>query len=226
MGNRKSRVDAAETLIVSNREREKRSEELRNDDDIKLIWCYEQLNASNEEMNKTKELWGRIGDYVCFHENQQTCIDYMNTIQEKRIIVISSGPSALEFVKKIHRLKQVDSIFIFSHSDLDRLDESVRLRYVKVIDIYTEIHLLREAIRKDINRIEKSLAEFSFYQKEKSFTDLTAESGSFLFFQLCKSALFSMEKTDESKQEMLSECRLYYHGVKEELDNIEEFNTK
>ncbi|CAF1445602.1 unnamed protein product [Didymodactylos carnosus] len=106
MGNRKSRVDAAETLIVSNREREKRSEELRNDDDIKLIWCYEQLNASNEEMNRTKELWGRIGDYVCFHENQQTCIDYMNTIQEKRIIVVSSGPSALEFVKKIHRLKQ------------------------------------------------------------------------------------------------------------------------
>ncbi|CAF1445584.1 unnamed protein product [Didymodactylos carnosus] len=122
--------------------------------------------------------------------------------------------------------RQVDSIFIFSHSDLDRPDESVRLRYVKVIDIYTEIHLLREAIRKDINRIEKSLAEFSFYQKEKSFTDLTAESGSFLFFQLCKSALFSMEKTDESKQEMLSECRLYYHGIKEELDNIEEFNTK
>ncbi|CAF1689176.1 unnamed protein product, partial [Adineta ricciae] len=70
----------------------------------------------------------------------------------------------------------------------------------------------------------KQAAAFSVYnQAEKATRDLTRETGSFLFFQLFKTALLSMTKTEQAKTMMISKCRDYYRGNEAELANITEF---
>jgi hypothetical protein len=61
-------------------------------------------------------------------------------------------------------------------------------------------------------------------KKEKATRDLSKEAGSFLFFQLFKSLLKNMPKTEEAKVRMVTTCRNdYRRGNLTEMANIEDF---
>lgn len=73
--------------------------------------------------------------------------------------------------------------------------------------------------------LEKQNNAFSIYnKKEKATRDLSKEAGSFLFFQLIKTVIKTIPKTEQAKASMVVTCRDYYRGNKKELENIEEFD--
>ncbi|CAF1168954.1 unnamed protein product [Didymodactylos carnosus] len=232
MGNGKSQPNIANSSTVSQEiqlndvPKRERSQNDRNEEDITLIWFDDQKNTTDEEANKTKEILRLVNDYFLFYQDEQVCLNYIEKVIKEKVLLIVSGSSITQFITKTHNLKQVDSIFIFCCSDQDNLMETLMSDYPKIIGIYTDIQILKQAIQKTLDLIEKQSAAFSLYdENEKDTRDLTKESGSFLFFQLYKEVLLNMEQTTESKEEMIVKCNDYYKGNKKELENIKLFQT-
>ena len=85
--------------------------------------------------------------------------------------------------------------------------------------------MLRDAISKSCEELDKQTAVFSMYnKKEKAIYNLSKEQGSFLFFQLFKILLKNLPKIYEAKQTMIRICRNYYRGNLTELANIDDFD--
>ena len=86
------------------------------------------------------------------------------------------------------------------------------------------VETLKKSIERSREELDKQTEVFSMYnKKEKATRDLSKEAGSFLFFQLFKSVLKNMPKTEEAKVRMVTTCRNYYRGNMIEMANIDDF---
>jgi hypothetical protein len=150
------------------------------------------------------------------------CIEYITPITNKVFLIIDGTPSAA-LIEGIEPLKQIDSVFIYSSSTDSVTDISVKQRSYLVNRCDNDA-VFTDTLQKSRDELEKQTAAFSMYnKKEKATRDLSKEAGSFLFFQLFKSVLKNMPKTDEAKKTMVTTCRNYYRGNLTELGNIDDF---
>ena len=94
-----------------------------------------------------------------------------------------------------------------------------------LINYCEDVVALTKGIQRSREELDKQTEIFSMYnKKEKATRDLSKEAGSFLFFQLFKSVLKNMPRTDEAKMRMVNTCRNYYRGNLTELANIDDFD--
>lgn len=173
-------------------------------------------------MSTKANIWFR-----CFYskiaENEHDCINSISTISNKKIFLVLDNSPSDTLLASLNSLSQVDSVFVYS-STSNKADESNEVRQNRIITRCQNATALKDAIQAAYEDFAKHAATFSTYnQKEKATRDLTKESGSFLFFQLFKSALMNMPKMVDSKAMMVSRCRDYYRGNTTELANIDEF---
>jgi len=134
------------------------------------------------------------------------------------------GAPSTTFVESIEKLKQIDSVFVYSPS-VDSITTINTKEHPFLVNWCENDAVLIDTLRKSREELDKQTAAFSMYnKKEKATRDLSKEAGSFLFFQLFKNVLKNMPKTAEAKKTMVTTCRNYYRGNLTELANIEEFD--
>lgn len=209
MGNKEAKLDTVELISPE--------VSTSNDQEDVCIICLDF------QFHEIKNSLFKISSYVYFVYSEQECLDFIKTIGiEKIFLIISSAETEIrqDLLFELNSNDIIDSIFIYSNSSNETITHSA----TKIIGIYTcELDLIR-SIQKMIRLYERQQAAFSLYnQQEKNTRDLTQESGSFLFFQLFKEVLLTMQQTSESKQEMIDECKDYFRRNTTELKNIELF---
>lgn len=138
--------------------------------------------------------------------------------------MVLDGKPTGTFIEAIDKLKQVDSIFVFAPSD-----ETIAVLNEKqhgfLVNLCENEDALTMTIQRSSVELDKQNNAFSIYnKKEKATRDLSKEAGSFLFFQLIKTVIKNIPKTEESKATMVATCRNYYRGNKTELSNIDDFD--
>ncbi|CAF4925170.1 unnamed protein product [Rotaria sp. Silwood1] len=121
-----------------------------------------------------------INNFIVFHIDLKTCIDYIESITNEKIFLVTSGRDALNILIRVHALKQIDSIFIFCLKP--KKYQYLLQTYIKLIGIYTKRHELLNSLKENIILVEKHLETFNFYNqhKQKSTRDLSKESAEFL----------------------------------------------
>ncbi|CAF1364850.1 unnamed protein product [Rotaria sordida] len=55
----------------------------------------------------------QINNYVVFQTDLEACIDYIKSITNEKIFLVTSGRDAKSILKEVHELAQIDSMFIF-----------------------------------------------------------------------------------------------------------------
>jgi hypothetical protein len=215
MGNKEAKSDAVE-LIPSEPTVVTVDDILPVDqEDIQLIWY-----STSANFHAIKESLLKISNYVHFVYSEDECLDFIKTVKSEKIFLILSSNICQDLLCKFNSFDVIDSIFIYSDSK-----EVTTNATTKIVGIYTCEFDLIESIRKTMRLCEKQQAAFSLYdQQEKNTRNLTQESGSFLFFQLFKDVLLNMQRTPESKKEMIERCKDYFHRNTKELQNIDLFN--
>lgn len=204
-----------------------------NNEQITLVWLdrYAINNKSSfsEDIHLTKTILRELNDYVVLFDHESECLNYISSVKNETILLIVSGSYATpNLLNTLHVSRHVDSIFIFCQdkNNYERLQTNI---YYKIIGIFDEQISLCSSIKHAITLADKQSNIFALYNsdKQKSMRDLSRESGSFIFLQLVKQVIKRMSannaSTDDSKQEMITKCRLYYRGNQKEMKNIDDF---
>ncbi|CAF1084934.1 unnamed protein product [Didymodactylos carnosus] len=194
----------------------------QNQEEITLVWL--DVKPVVDQLIHREQKLREINDYCKFYYDQNSCIEYIHSSVNVKVFLVIPGSLANNILLKVHKLEQVDFVFIYC-IERDRY-LSLLNDYSKLVGIYTSENDLMKSIQNTIKLVEKRLITLNSYNhKQKSTRDLTTESGSFLFFQLFKDILMNMPQTNESKHEMIRKCRDYYCDNKKQLKNIELFNS-
>ncbi|CAF3736158.1 unnamed protein product [Rotaria sp. Silwood1] len=180
---------------------------------------------SNNHAEQTKKQLGQINDYVVLYNQLESCISFIHSIHNEKIIFVSSISDTLQILSHIVSLPQTDSIFVFNEEKVN--NEHLVLEQSKLIGIYDELDLLCLSIKEQINFLDQHLQTFSFFDQHEHFTkDLSKQTADLLWFQLYHDVLFDLTHDKEAKQEMIDVCRSYYRDNIKELEMIKKFENE
>ncbi|CAF3102904.1 unnamed protein product [Rotaria socialis] len=195
-----------------------------NKEDITLLWLEKSIDDSENSQYIQTSLF-ELNTFVQFYTDPQLCIDYIRTIRNEKIFLITGGLVTEEVLSEIHPLLMVHAIFIFP---LNPSEQTFLLNdYPKVIGIFTELASLIESVQTTIHLASKHMIAFSLFdqQEQKTTRDLSKNSASFLWNQLLVDALKQMPQTEDAKRDMLDRCSDYYRTNRVELKRIELFHN-
>jgi tetratricopeptide (TPR) repeat protein len=195
-----------------------------NKESISLIW-FDPNIGSREDTEQTKQQLRLINDYVIFRTDLEQCISLIQSINNEKIFLITSGSRALELLPVISALSQIDSIFIYCMK-IDRYQHLIS-DYSKTIGIYNNLNTLCTSIREQIDLVDKQLQAFSFFdQHQQSTKDLAQKPAEFLWFHLFNHIILRLPRNQQAKQQMINICRQYYRGNTKELSLIDQFDRE
>jgi plasmid stabilization system protein ParE len=84
-----------------------------NPEIFSLIWLDATVNSNEENLNVQQQLRTLIHHLKAF-DNVNECLQYIRSIsKQNRIILIVSGRLGREIVPRIHRLRQISSIYVY-----------------------------------------------------------------------------------------------------------------
>ncbi|UJR38559.1 hypothetical protein I4U23_031225 [Adineta vaga] len=215
---------------VNGKEKSKRGEDQRSpgteqqtisDDDVYIVY----LSYESPKKTVLDVLKAINNNEIQLVQTEEDCVDRIKSMSDKKIFLILENPPSQTLLESLNTLTNVDSVIVYSSSFNKSANETDQVQNSRVITRCENPESLLNTIQSVRNDLAKQTAAFSVYnQNEKSTRDLSKESGSFMFFQLLKSVLMNMPKTQEAKQMMVDKCKEYYRGNLVELANINEFD--
>ncbi|CAF3665333.1 unnamed protein product [Rotaria sordida] len=180
---------------------------------------------SNNHVEQIKKQLRQINDYIVFHTQLESCITFIQSIDNEKIFFVSSISDILQISSHLEILSQIDSIFIFNWERVDH--EYLVFTNSKLIGIYNDFDLLCLSIEEQVHFLHRHLQTFNFLDQDEYLTkDLSKQTIDLLWFQLYHDVLFQLTYDEESKQEMIDVCRSYYRDNITALKMIEEFKNE
>jgi len=190
----------------------------RGNDDTKYIY----FHCSSPQQNLIDRLQTFTKTLSTFNDETE-CIEFVKSVNGKAFLIVD-GPPQATLIDAVEPLKIIDSLFVYSAAQ-NAVEELNKKQHTFIVNWCQNESILSDSIQKSREELDKQTAAFSMYnKKEKATRDLSKEAGSFLFFQLFKSAIQNMPKTDAAKKSMVNTCRDYYRGNLTELKNIDDFD--
>ncbi|CAF4120178.1 unnamed protein product, partial [Rotaria sordida] len=194
-----------------------RLNEIQNHEDYKIVWLSSNNNIPYEE---------NIADYLQKYDSFEICDDYIKQIRSERIILLVLVNFS-EYVPYFNDFHQIQSIYVFENS-LQNINYEVQ-KYSKLINIFTDEHMLIERLRRDIlfiyrNDLSINISCLHDIEIQQSFTISDQNKGMFLWnhvfiYYLVNSPNIEMKKL---KEDMIQQSRLEYQ---DKLTEINDFNN-
>jgi hypothetical protein len=198
-------------------------------EDVTLIWVDRDANESTDCLHTQNCLRAVVNDLKVF-ECERQCIDYLEWIApEKTIFLLISGLLAESVLSRTHSIPQLDAVYIFC---LDHEKHAPLMnQYAKIRGIFMDKFKLFHHMAEDILKYnEKSFSTHIFAQKhehgiETSMRDFVDDNKiSTNWVELFCFVLIHLPlDRKQAKQDMLAQCRMYYHGNEAEQRRINEF---
>ncbi|CAF4013584.1 unnamed protein product [Rotaria sordida] len=189
------------------------------DEDLTIIWFDDKID------DEIKTMLEQSHDHVKICYSFDEMILTIDNIRNEKIILIVAGRYSRETLFRIHDNDKIDTIYIFClnislYQDL--IDEK---KYSKLLGIYTEYTSLFSILKQQIYLILKHLSIFNLINStDKPIRDLEYESCNYLWYQLFRDTLMTMQtETEQCKQQLIDYCRSYYRFNKKYLEEIDIF---
>ncbi|CAF1335203.1 unnamed protein product, partial [Didymodactylos carnosus] len=208
--------------------------EIENLEVFSLVWCDSDVDRIAEYRQTQMELRRSINFLKTF-DNIEECEGYIvqNTPESEEIILIVSDAIGKTLVPRIHALKQVNSIYVYS-KDREKNEQQWIEGYNKIRGVPMKSDDLVAAISKDQRKREQIqdsiILPVNFFNPnvQQTHKNLSSENGDFMWFQLCIEALLRMktEDIDSSKAELVKLCKEQYQDNKSELKILDELTTE
>jgi tetratricopeptide (TPR) repeat protein len=190
-----------------------------------LIWVDVNLDKLKVDYtNNLTQLQAVVGEVNVFKQPDE-CIDFLNTIQDEKVVLITSGSLGRHLVSDIHELPQIDAIYIFCH--VKSHHGQWTKQWPKIKGVYTTIKPICQALERAVKQYYQDAIAISFVSanEEISSPNLNQLESTFMYTDIFKEILFDLEYTDQSIKDLANYCRKIYAGNKKELDIINEFEN-
>ncbi|CAF0750076.1 unnamed protein product [Adineta steineri] len=80
---------------------------------VLLIWLDNNIDKTNVDCQNTITKLRRAVNDINTYTNGDKCLEFIQTIVDKKVCIIISGSLGQQIVRRVHNMSQVDSIFIF-----------------------------------------------------------------------------------------------------------------
>ncbi|CAF1111586.1 unnamed protein product [Adineta ricciae] len=169
--------------------------------DVSVIWLDTHIHSSNPDyQNAIKHLQYIVNGIYTFADNDE-CIDFILTLTDTDVCLITSGSVGQRLVPCIHDISNIDSIFIFC-DDQNRHEQWAK-NWCKVKSVSIDIIHICEQLTKIIRRYELTAIPMSFVQSGKRLDRLEP---SFMYTKIIKEILLTIQFKDEHIKQFVKYC--------------------
>ncbi|CAF1522351.1 unnamed protein product [Adineta ricciae] len=113
--------------------------------EVLLVWLDANIDNNNDDVQNTITLLRRAVNDVNTYTDNDKCIQFVKSIENRKACMIISGSLGQLIVPQIHELSQVDSIFIFRGNK--RRHKRWTKDWPKIKGIFTEIKPICKALK-------------------------------------------------------------------------------
>ncbi|CAF1671927.1 unnamed protein product, partial [Adineta ricciae] len=189
--------------------------DIRRIQEVLLIWLDANIENNNDDVQNTITLLRRAVNDVNTYTDNDKCIQFVKSIENRKACMIISGSLGQLIVPQIHELSQVDSIFIFRGNK--RRHKGWTKDWPKIKGIFTEIKPICKALKRVAQQCEQNAVSISFVASGKKLDQLDP---SFMYTQLIKEILSTIKFDNKHIQDYVKYCREIFHDNDEELKNV------
>ncbi|CAF1467396.1 unnamed protein product [Adineta steineri] len=183
---------------------------------VLLIWLDNNINDNNVDRNNTiKQLKSIVNNINTFTDGEE-CIEFIQTITSNKVCMIVSGSLGQYIMPHVHDIFQVDTIFIFS--DNQKYQKQWAKEWPKIKGVFSDIISICGALKQTAYQCEQNAISISFVASNKKLDQLDP---SFMYTQILKEILLTIDFEDKHIKEFITYCRVAFVENEYDLHNIE-----
>jgi tetratricopeptide (TPR) repeat protein len=193
---------------------------------VLLIWLDANIDEDKDaDCQNTITQLQRVVNNVNTFTNDDRCIEFIDTIDtnNNKACMIISGSFGQQIVPRVHKMSQVDSIFILCSNK--KYHEQWTKDWAKIKGVFTEITPICEALKVAAQQCEHNATPISFMatggddNNQKKLDQLDC---SFMYTQILKDILLTITFEPKHIQEYIEHCREQFADIEKKLTDVEE----
>jgi tetratricopeptide (TPR) repeat protein len=192
-----------------------------------LVWLDKNIDEVNSKdcRNSITKLRQVVNTVNAFTDLGQ-CVDFINGTEEEEAFVICSGALGETLVRAVHNKPQVSAIYILCKNKTGH--EQWAKDWPKVNGVYTDIKPICEALKRAAHDCDHNSISIRFIKTTDgaSNQNLDTLDRSFMYTQILKEILFTIDFDQIHINEFLTYCREQFAGNTIELKNIDKLEKE
>jgi hypothetical protein len=187
------------------------------------VWIDGTMDPSDNNWQQILDEMDAIVNTSQVFTHVDKCHSYIQTMEERRALIISSGSLGGDILPKMHGLEQVDAIYII-YGDTSWHAEWAQ-EWTKIKGVHKKLRPIREAIEGKVKHINYNDTVINFVSSAQfdSTNNLDQLEPSFMYIQLFNDVFLAIEYDDESKAMLVAYCRDHYQNNLGKLAIVNEF---
>ncbi|CAF1168295.1 unnamed protein product [Adineta steineri] len=214
MNGEKSTTNAS---VVSKDADDRRRTNLQQVQNVLLIWLDSNIDETNDDCQNTIIKLRRAVNNIKTYTNGDQCLEFIQTIIDKKVCMIISGSLGQHIVPRVHNMSQVDSIFIFTDNQKHH-DQWVK-DWPKIKGVFKDIAPICETLKEAAHQREQNAIPISFMGLNKKLDQLDP---SFTYTQTIKEILLTIKFGQNHIQDYIGYCRDAFEGNTKEIENVKQ----
>ncbi|CAF2109770.1 unnamed protein product [Rotaria magnacalcarata] len=186
-----------------------------------LVWLDSSIDdVSNADTSNTISRLQELVNTINTFSDADRCISFLTSTEGENILLIISGALGEIIVPTVHDMTQIHSMYVFCRNASKH--KQWAQRWPKVRGMFTEILPLCEALKQTAQQYYHSTISIGFVStdEELSKQNLDQINQSFMYTQILKEIILTIEFNQQSIQDFLVYCRQKFANNSIELDNI------
>jgi len=186
-----------------------------------LVWLDESIDEDNndeccESIVKLRQIVNTTNTFTDVDE----CIDFITDIEHELCIMLVSEFFFEIIAFIIPEIRQITSVFIYRRNK--SLSKNLSSEWPKVKGIYTDITLICEALQKATQDCDHNSTSISFVKPSDEISNeaLDLVDSSFMYTQLLKEIILTIDFEPQHKNEFLTFCRQLFSVNASELEHV------
>ena len=172
-----------------------------------LIWIDESMNRSDHHFQNALAKLREIVNEVYLFTKPDPCVDLLTDLDEQEVSLVASQVRGQQLLPYIHDVSHLKSIYIIGNSQ-----EQLRIwakTWSKIKGVYTSTLCMCEDLQKSLQRCNYDTIPISFVSIDDDTTNTNPDQlePSFMYTQLFKNTLLTMNYDNESRQAFIDYCR-------------------
>ncbi|CAF1240617.1 unnamed protein product [Rotaria sordida] len=192
-----------------------------------LVWLDTNIDeVNNSDCCNTISQLQQVVNIVRTFTDADRCIDFISSIEEKKFFMIISGSLGEHIVPKIHNAYQIHSIYVFCENESRH--KQWAQKWSKVRGVFTEIQLICEELKQTAQQCDQNAISIGFISidEELSKQNLDQMNQSFMYTQILKEILLTIEFDQKSMKDFIVYCRQKFANNSIELEKIKKLERE
>jgi tetratricopeptide (TPR) repeat protein len=204
----------------------RRSKNIQMVQNVLLIWLDNNMVHNSVDYQKTITELRCVVNTIKTYMDSAQCIQFIERMGDEKACILISGSLGQHVVPCIHNMSQVHSIFIFC-SDRTTHEQWAK-EWPKIKGVFIEIAPICKALKQAVNQCEQNAIRISMMptSDDVSKQNLDQLEPSFMYTQILKEILLTIEFEQVHFTEFIKYCRSVFAENEGELENITKLESK